>query len=69
MVQKFGVNNIGIGSDFYGTENLPINLKSYDDFDNLIQLFFKNGYNENDIQKIFFNNFLNFVKMHYKLFE
>ncbi len=69
IIQKFGVNTIGIGSDFYGTENLPINLKSYDDFDNLIQLFFKNGYNENDIQKIFFNNFLNFVKMHYNLFE
>ena len=62
IIQKFGINNIGLGSDFYGTTNLHYNLNSYDNYKNLYTIFYNNGYKKTDINKIFYENFLNFVK-------
>ncbi len=62
IAQKFGIENIGIGSDFYGTTQLPNDIKNYDDFINLENTFIQNGYHINDIEKIFSKNFLKFVK-------
>ena len=62
IVQVFGINNIGIGSDFFGTKKLPYNLKGYDDMQNLFKCFKMYGYNENDISKIMCDNFIDFVK-------
>ncbi len=66
IIQKFGINNIGIGTDFYGTNQLPQDLKKYDDFVNLYFLFKKYKYTDNDINKIFSQNFIKFVKNNYK---
>lgn len=62
IVQEFGKKNIGIGSDFFGTEDLPYDLKSYNDFENLYQIFKDHNYSQSDIDDIFYNNFANFVK-------
>ena len=62
IVQKFGVDNVGIGSDFYGTKNLPSELKNYFDFKKLFDSFTQHGYKKQDITKIISLNFNNFVK-------
>lgn len=62
IVQVFGCNSIGFGSDFYGTTNLPKKLKCYNDFYNLHKCFKCAGYKDKDIEKIFYKNFINFVK-------
>lgn len=62
IIQTFGNECIGFGSDFYGTNRLPSKLKNYYDFYNLYQLFKASGYKDYDIEKIFYKNFMNFVK-------
>ena len=62
IVQAFGCDYIGFGSDFYGTTNLPNKLNNYHDFHNLYKCFKCAGYKEKDIEKIFYKNFINFVK-------
>ena len=66
IIQKFGIKNLGIGTDFWGTNDLPLNLKNYCDFNNLYNIFKNNGYKEIDIHFIFYKNFYNFVKSNYK---
>ena len=41
FLQKFGDDNISIGSDFNGTDYLPSNLKRYSHFKNLKNLLLK----------------------------
>lgn len=54
---KFGVNNIAIGTDFYGTKHLPKQTKNYCDLvKNLSFLLSKLGYTEKSISKIFYDN-------------
>ena len=62
LVQKFGISNIGLGSDFYGTTDLPLNLKSYNDFSNLRNIFINHNYDIESINKLFYKNFLDFAK-------
>jgi membrane dipeptidase len=58
---KFGINNLAIGTDFYGTKHLPSKVKSYDDLTNsLSSVLEKWGYTEKSINKIFFENANNF---------
>lgn len=62
FVNKFGYKNLSIGTDLFGTINLPINFKSYYNFkilkDELKKLCFSNKI----IRSIFYKNFLNFYK-------
>ena len=61
LVQKFGIRSFCFGSDFYGTEDLPSDLKNYFDAGNL-RLHFENaGYKSKDIDAIFFQNLEKFV--------
>ena len=54
---KFGVNNIAIGTDFYGTNHLPKNAKNYSGLvKNVANALEKMGYTEKSISKIFFDN-------------
>lgn len=53
FVQNFGVDNLCIGSDFFGTDDLPQNLKSYNNIHILYKILIKNGYKNDDIDKIF----------------
>lgn len=66
FVQNYGENNIGIGSDFYGTKKLPINLKNYIQFKNLKKSLKKQGLSNKTIKKILYMNFINFIKRNKK---
>lgn len=61
---KFGIDNLAIGTDFYGTNYLPSGVKNYK---NLICKVSKElqklGYTEKAIDKIFFTNANNFFKI------
>lgn len=59
FVQRFSIKNIGIGSDFYGSEHLVI--KEYAEIEKVFTILKKMGYSEQDIEDIKYNNFKNFV--------
>lgn len=61
FVDKFGCENIGVGSDFFGIENPPKNLENYSQFHNLINELENLGINGGEIEKIFYKNFQNFL--------
>lgn len=61
FVDKFGCENIGVGSDFYGIENPPKNLKNYSQFQNLIFELENLGMSGGEIDKILYKNFQNFL--------
>lgn len=69
FIDKFGCDNIGIGSDFYGTTNLPTNLKDYSDLKNLKKSLRNQGVSLKIINKIFYKNFINFQKRLAKFFK
>ncbi len=60
FTSHWGIDNIGIGTDFYGIENYPKDLKCYADFFNLVAVMQDEGFDENEIKKIFYQNFKNF---------
>lgn len=54
---KFGICNLAIGTDFYGTKNLPKYTNDYDDLIfGLSKILLKMGYTEKSLNKIFFEN-------------
>ena len=61
IVQKWGVDYVGIGSDFFGTDKLPVDIKNYKNYDIIVEKLLKIGYNDSDIEKIFYNNFINYI--------
>lgn len=61
LVNKFGIDNFAIGTDFYGTKHLPFGVYDYETFrvsvvNNLLGL----GYKPNDINKLFYKNVYDF---------
>ena len=63
FVQKFGANNLAVGTDFYGCENYVENNLSYDLLYGLTRSGLeKNGYDNKSIDKILCNNLLNFTE-------
>lgn len=62
FIECFGNNNLGIGSDFFGIENPPKNLENYKHFQNLHEELKLLGLSENDISKIFCDNFQTYLK-------
>ena len=61
FIEKYGYKNIGIGSDFNGTDDLPDYLKSYADFKWLRNEFKKMGVDDNIIDCILYKNFVEFL--------
>lgn len=54
---KFGTKNIALGTDFYGTKNLPKHLKNYTEISkNLSSALEKMGYTQKAINNIFYDN-------------
>lgn len=54
---KFGIDNLALGTDFYGTKSLPKGIKNYSDLSQKLCFKLKNlGYTEKSINKIFFDN-------------
>ena len=60
-VQKFGDDHFCFGTDFNGTDDLPEGLKNYEDTESLRDLFYKAGYSQRSVEKIFVENLQNFL--------
>ncbi|MCL1944569.1 MAG: membrane dipeptidase [Firmicutes bacterium] len=60
FVQNFGVDNLCIGTDFFGTSPLPT-LSSYDEIAILRDFLVNLGYNNGDIDKLMFSNLQNYI--------
>jgi len=63
FAQKFGVENLAIGSDFFGTDFLD-DINTYSHFNKLQELLINHGYNNNDVERIFFLNAKNYFDRH-----
>lgn len=61
FTNRWGFDNIGIGSDFYGIENYPNGLENYCDFLNLTQALMDAGFNKEQIEKLYHKNFEEFL--------
>lgn len=62
LVEKVGVDYIGLGSDFDGTGGLPLGLEGVDKVPNITGELLDRGYKEKDIKKILGENFLRVFK-------
>jgi len=58
LVEKVGVDYVGLGSDFDGTGDLPLGLEGVDKIPNLTEELLDRGYKEREIEKILGGNFL-----------
>lgn len=56
FLENFGDKNLAIGTDFFGTANLPEGLTSYENFDKLILAMIRRGYSDSTIHKILYGN-------------
>ncbi len=62
LVEKVGVDYVGLGSDFDGTDDLPLDLEGVEKVPNITIELVKRGYEEEDIKKILGGNFLRVFK-------
>ncbi len=62
LVEKVGVDCVGLGSDFDGTGGLPLGLEGVDKIPNITMALLKRGYKDEDIKKILGGNFLRVFK-------
>ena len=58
---KFGTAGLCIGTDFYGTKQLPLGLKNYAAFNSLEKDLLKKGFTAEEVENIFYNNLNNFM--------
>ena len=56
FLDNFGEDNLGLGTDFFGTKNLPRGLRNYKDFCKFRKFLLKKGLSEATINKIFYLN-------------
>lgn len=66
MVKLIGVDHVGIGSDFDGSESFPLQMDDVSDYPLLITELRKIGYSINDIKKITSENFIRVLKTNEK---
>ena len=62
MINIGGVDCVGLGSDFDGTESMPLNLEGVDKMPNITNGLLNRGYKEKEIKKILGGNFLRIYK-------
>jgi len=62
LVEKAGIDCVGLGSDFDGTDVLPLGLESVDKIPNITEELLNRGYKEREIEKILGDNFLRAFK-------
>lgn len=60
FTSRWGYDNIGFGTDFYGIENYPQGLENYKNFKKLRKLLKEKGYSEPITDKLFYKNFILF---------
>ncbi|MBR1987447.1 MAG: membrane dipeptidase [Clostridia bacterium] len=63
LVEKFGINNFGFGTDFFGIDekNLPTDISSYNDLYKVADHLLSFGYTAQNIEKLMTKNFSDFV--------
>ncbi len=67
FAQSFGVQNLSLGTDFYGCNDLPSGFKDYAFEEELYEFLDKHGYKRVDIDAILYKNLANFLnKKHLK---
>jgi membrane dipeptidase len=62
LVKKVGIDYVGLGSDFDGTDVLPLGLESVDKIPNITEELLNRGYKEREIEKILGDNILRAFK-------
>jgi membrane dipeptidase len=62
MVKLIGVDHVGIGSDFDGSESFPAGLDSVTDYPKVTEELLKLNYSKKDIEKILGGNFIRVLK-------
>ena len=62
LVEKAGIDCVGLGSDFDGTDGLPLGLEGVDKIPNITEGLLDRGYKEREIEKILGGNFLRVFK-------
>ena len=62
LVEKAGINYVGLGSDFDGTGGLPLGLEGVEKMPNITAELLNRGYKEGEIEKILGGNFLRVFK-------
>ncbi len=67
FTSRFGDNYLALGTDFYGTTNLPEGLTSYAGIEKLALALIKHGYSDKSIQKIFYLNAYNYFNKRVRL--
>lgn len=66
MVKIMGINHVAIGSDFGGiTTGLPKGLENHSKLKKLFSLLSKEGYKNDDIEKMAYKNILRYLKENY----
>lgn len=60
FIDRYGDDNLAIGTDFFGTTNMPKGLSKYKSFEGLEKELKKIGYSDETIAKIFYKNAKNF---------
>lgn len=65
-IYKYGYKHFAIGSDFFGTNNLPNNLENYLDFHNLKEELLRLGVSRKKIRAVFYKNLDRFIKKNIK---
>jgi len=58
--KKYGANNLALSTDFMGSKQFPLVYKNYRDFRIIYNKLKEKGINEDDLEKIFYLNVINF---------
>ncbi|MBQ8522857.1 MAG: dipeptidase [Clostridia bacterium] len=63
LIKNFGYKNFGLGTDLHGIDydNLPLDIKGYNDLNNFVKQLKYLGYNKDIIDCILYKNFEDFV--------
>ena len=56
FVQKYGCDNLALGTDFNGSDDIPDDINDYDKLLNVHDILINRGYSQSDVNKIFFEN-------------
>ena len=61
--KKFGANHLALSTDFMGSKEFPLVYKNYNDFKIIYSKLKGKGISENELEKIFYLNVINFFNI------
>ena len=68
-VQKFGIGGFCFGTDFNGTDDLPLGLERYACLETLADRFLRAGYTKKDVRRLYFENLLEYLSANDCIYE